>query len=40
MQRIRTFREQPKATPEKQISETDADACSMISQANGTGVAG
>ena len=40
MRRMDAIREQLKATPEEQISETDPDARSMISQAKGTGVVG
>ena len=40
MRRMDTIREQLKATPDEQISETDPDARSMISQAKGTGVVG
>ena len=40
MRRMDAIREQLKATPDEQISETDPDARSMISQAKGTGVVG
>jgi transposase len=40
MRRMDTIREQLKATPDEQISETDPDARSMMSQAKGTGVVG
>ncbi len=40
MRRMDAIREQLKSTPEEQISETDPDARSMISQAKGTGVVG
>ena len=38
--RMEAIREQLKTTPDEQISETDPDARSMISQAKGTGVVG
>jgi Transposase DDE domain len=38
--RMDTLREQLKSAPDEQISETDPDARSMISQAKGTGVVG
>jgi transposase len=38
--RMDTIREQLKSAPDEQISETDPDARSMISQAKGTGVVG
>jgi len=38
MPRMDAIREQLKITPDEQISETDPDARSMISQAKGTGV--
>jgi len=40
MRRMDAIGEQLKAAPEEQISETDPDARSMISQAKGTGVVG
>jgi len=40
MRRMDAIREQLKTTPDEQISETDPDARSMISQAKGTGVVG
>jgi transposase len=40
MRRMDAIREQLKDTPDEQISETDPDARSMISQAKGTGVVG
>jgi transposase len=40
MRRMDAIREQLKATPDEQISETDPDSRSMISQAKGTGVVG
>jgi hypothetical protein len=40
MRRMDAIREQLKVTPDEQISETDPDARSMISQAKGTGVVG
>lgn len=40
MRRMDAIREQLKSTPDEQISETDPDARSMISQAKGTGVVG
>jgi transposase len=40
MRRMDAIREQLKTTPEEQISETDPDSRSMISQAKGTGVVG
>jgi transposase len=40
MRRMDAVREQLKNTPDEQISETDPDARSMISQAKGTGVVG
>jgi transposase len=40
MKRMETIGEQLKGTPDEQISETDPDARSMISQAKGTGVVG
>ena len=40
MRRMDALREQLKTTPDEQISETDPDARSMISQAKGTGVVG
>jgi transposase len=40
MRRMDTIREQLKSAPDEQISETDPDARSMISQAKGTGVVG
>jgi transposase len=40
MRRMDAIREQLKATSDEQISETDPDARSMISQAKGTGVVG
>ena len=40
MRRMGAIREQLKDTPDEQISETDPDARSMISQAKGTGVVG
>jgi hypothetical protein len=40
MRRMDAIREQLKGTPDEQISETDPDARSMISQAKGTGVVG
>jgi len=40
MRRMDTMREQLKSAPDEQISETDPDSRSMISQAKGTGVVG
>jgi transposase len=40
MKRMEAIGEQLKGTPDEQISETDPDARSMISQAKGTGVVG
>jgi len=40
MRRMDTIREHLKSAPDEQISETDPDARSMISQAKGTGVVG
>ena len=40
MRRMDTIRAQLETTPDQQISETDPDARSMISQAKGTGVVG
>jgi hypothetical protein len=40
MRRMDAIREQLKETPDEQVSETDPDARSMISQAKGTGVVG
>jgi hypothetical protein len=40
MRRMDAIREQLKRTPDEQISETDPDSRSMISQAKGTGVVG
>jgi transposase len=40
MRRMDAIREQLKSAPDEQISETDPDARSMISQAKGTGVVG
>ena len=40
MKRMEAIGEQLKSTPDEQISETDPDARSMISQAKGTGVVG
>ena len=40
MRRMEAIREQLKTTPDEQISETDPDARSMISQAKGSGVVG
>jgi transposase len=40
MRRMDAIREQLKSTPDEQISETDPDSRSMMSQAKGTGVVG
>ena len=40
MRRMDPIREELKTAPDEQISETDPDARSMISQAKGTGVVG
>ena len=40
MRRMDRIREELKSTPDEQISETDPDSRSMISQAKGTGVVG
>jgi P27 family predicted phage terminase small subunit len=40
MRRMDAIREQLKCQPDEQLSQTDADARSMISQAKGTGVVG
>lgn len=40
MRRMDTMREQEKQQPDEQLSQTDSDSRSMISQAKGTGPVG